>query len=124
MTQPAEKRAEHSPDKWFVRDCPHAYGDIEVVLGNDFTIYIPLKATDWDDAKRSRMRGHANLIAAAPDTAAERDRLKAANAELVSALGSVLPLADAAAGNVREDRLVERATVVYRAALAKQEPTP
>ena len=28
------------------------------------------------------MRKHASLIAAAPDTAAERDRLKAANAEL------------------------------------------
>ena len=63
-------------EEWFVRDHPNAHGDIEVVLGNDFKIYIPLRASDWDDAKRSHMRNHARLIAAAPETAAERDRLR------------------------------------------------
>ena len=82
MTGPAEKRAEPTPEKWFVRDCPQVYGDIEIVLGDDFTIYIPLMATDWDDAKRARMRDHARLIAASHETAAERDRLLVSNGEL------------------------------------------
>ena len=73
-------------EEWFVRDHLNAHGDIEVVLGNDFKIYIPLRASDWDDAKRSRMRNHARLIAAAPATAAERDRLVVVNEGLVKAL--------------------------------------
>ena len=77
-----EQRAKPPQDCWFVRDCPQIYGDIEVVLGADFKIYIPLMATDWDDAKRSRMKDHARLIAGAPETAAERDRLAKALVEL------------------------------------------
>lgn len=41
---------------------------------------------------------HGNLIAAAPETAAERDRLRAVNAELVAALRNMTALAN----NMRE----------------------
>ena len=51
---------------WHVKPCPTAPGDIDVHLGDDFRIYIPLQATNWDDAKRARMKSHATLIAAAP----------------------------------------------------------
>ena len=97
--QPA---AEPTPDRWFVRECPHAYGDIEVVLGDDFTIYIPLKAIDWNDAKRWRMKNHAKLIAAAPATAAERDRLVKVNEGLVKALEALLRETELA-GNANAD---------------------
>ena len=38
---------------------------------------------------RSDSKAYAHLVAAAPETAAERDRLKAINAELLKALGDI-----------------------------------
>ncbi len=57
----------HTPGPWRVQDCSHAYGDIEVILGDDFKIYIPLMATDWSPEKKLRMKASAHLLAAAPD---------------------------------------------------------
>ena len=56
----------HTEGPWRVQDCPHAYGDIEVLLGDDFRIYIPLVATDWSPEKKLRMKACAHLLAAAP----------------------------------------------------------
>lgn len=87
--------SKHTPGPWKVQPAPFAPGDIQVVLQDDFRIYIPLMATDWDDAKRQLMRANAKLIAAAPETAAERDTLKAINAELLEALEALLPIVGA-----------------------------
>ena len=64
---------------------------------------------------------NARLIAAAPDTAAERDRLKEVNAELLSALKHLLAFVEAhtEAGEVIPPYTVEH--VRARAAIAKAE---
>jgi len=54
---------------------------------------IPKDSDDWGEALICETAGNvenARLIAAAPETAAERDRLKAQNAELLEALEDVI----------------------------------
>jgi hypothetical protein len=78
MTQPAEKRAEPTPGPW----TPLPYDpDWECARVVDALHGI---CDVFGEPKIATAR--AGLFAAAPNTAAERDRLKAANAELVTAL--------------------------------------
>lgn len=77
MTQSAEQRAEPTPGPW-------RYSEVIggcFVYGSDGRQILSYKSSP-----SLENRANAKLIAAAPDTAAERDRLKAANVELVKAL--------------------------------------
>lgn len=58
---------EHTPGPWTVTETKHVPGDIDVNLGDDFRIYIPLMAKNWDHAKRIRMKANAYSIAALPE---------------------------------------------------------
>ena len=63
---------------------------------------------------------HARLIAAAPETAAERDKLKAINAELLAALQNIIPRFERCiivSGTSEELAMI--ATKAARATLAK-----
>ncbi|HZZ77143.1 MAG TPA: hypothetical protein VFE62_01410 [Gemmataceae bacterium] len=58
------------------------------------TMPSPMNAVDWS--------ANARLIAAAPETAAERDRLKEINAELTQVLEELLPYAEQEAQSLSE----------------------
>ena len=67
---------------------------------------------------------HARLIAAAPETAAERDRLKAINAELLTALEALCDLMpQTRPGNMQSDEYhIWLQADKARAAIAKAQP--
>ena len=71
----------HSPEPWDV-DVPPEGG----VVVCDADGAVLLRFEDYDEAVLDE---DALLVAAAPKTAAERDRLKALNAELLKALKAV-----------------------------------
>lgn len=81
-------KAKHTP--WTVDECEDAHGNITI---------RPADGTTNGDTSSSPIATvyhtqHAAIIAAAPETAAERDRLKAVNAELLAALKGIRPLFD------------------------------
>jgi len=65
--------------EWRVEPHGHALGDIDVVIEDGFKIYFPMCATNWDDAKRRRMRAAADLIASAPAMKVEISKQEAEN---------------------------------------------
>ena len=75
-----EQRAGHTPGPWYTSAKDDRYQSIICQETNGKTIAVTYTGNDAD----------ARLIAAAPDTAAERDRLLAVNAELVAALEGLL----------------------------------
>lgn len=75
---------------WRVED---AYGKAEDDPGPSHFCFSEVRRSDgetlassWGDKDQPRAHALMQLIAAAPETAAERDRLREANAELVAAL--------------------------------------
>jgi hypothetical protein len=68
---------------------------------------------------RADINNHARLIAAAPETAAERDRLKEVNAELLAALKDAVDLTDNLYSHMTPEEL--SLVDVWRAAIAKAE---
>ena len=69
----------HTPGPWaFVSLAPHKFGISDAALIGQKGCHSVIGQI-WSEA-------NARLIAAAPETAAERDRLKAINLELLSAL--------------------------------------
>lgn len=111
----------HTPGPWFVMGID-GNGDIQVsghpfYIGHSDPLYHCI-VTGNNEAER---KANAALIAAAPETAAERDRLAAINAELVAALERILYAHDnhgngAAMG---EAILCQQYAAQARAALAK-----
>lgn len=85
--------AEHTPGPWFVEmpnwQTPHVWIN---AVGSSGVAKI--ETCDYGDGKGERITdedlANARLIAAAPETAAERDRLKEVNAELLAALKAVM----------------------------------
>ena len=90
MTQPAEKRAEPTPGPWTFRcaltpsDGGYDYGIIAKRGEKSYCIAEVIEVVDY--GLHLNAEANARLIAAAPDTAAERDRLKAVNEELRTVL--------------------------------------
>jgi len=79
----------HTPGPWFVMGID-GNGDIQVsghpfYIGHSDPLYHCI-VTGNNEAER---KANAALIAAAPETAAERDRLREVNAELVAALETI-----------------------------------
>lgn len=88
------KTAQHTPGPWIANDhLKNGQWQIlgqEYTLSNDFGDYVrPVIVSVMGGGRRpfySEAEANARLIAAAPETAAERDRLKEINAELLNAL--------------------------------------
>ena len=80
MTQPAEKRAEPTPGRWMLHNREFATVVTAQKPGR------PIALCDSGAFSEEENVRHAAFIAAAPDTAAERDQLMAMNAELVKRL--------------------------------------
>jgi len=84
----------HTPGPWVVDKGPSTRG------GNGFTVRAggAIICTAFPGASTDRIEPvaelNARLIAAAPETAAERDRLREVNAELVAALKNLLSTPD------------------------------
>ena len=104
--------AKHTPGPYKI--LPRDFGyDIVADSG------LPITGTDWAAGGRLGAIPDANnalLFATAPDTAAERDRLREVNAELVKALDYVLCCGRGTSGRIIIDQQQE---AVIRAALAK-----
>ncbi len=96
MTQPAEKRAEPTPGpwEWTVQDHSMAILHGPDMLVDHVAAVGPCRSCtkrvtdgEWKWGRcMTPTEANARLIAAAPNTATERDKLQAANAELVKAL--------------------------------------
>ena len=136
MTQPAAKQdAQPTPGPWTVN---------EIGIWAERHGYVAhIGCSGPNPDRNARQRANAHLIAAAPDTAAERDRLVTANAELAAVLcvaeNTHEYITPVGTTNCRfcdncmdhegtfvnmhaEDCFVLQARAVI--ALAKQEPTP
>ena len=110
----------HTPGPWPWRVHEAHYTDLISVRFEDGTVICQM----WEPNAKE----HASLIAAAPDTAAERDRLKAINADLMAALtlaqdelgaaAVLLDTSDTSAGKDKAEVLFNTAAKV-RAAIAK-----
>ena len=100
--------ARHTSGPWrvgrdIVSDDFHSFPNtVEVCAGpKGNTTYIALVDSAAGDSIDDECRANARLIASAPDLLAERDRLKATNAELVRALERVTGIAE----QIREEGL-------------------
>ena len=78
--------AEHTPGPWFIHR-PHGTIYIEARLRDGMLQEV---AACGPTEECGQQEANAALIASAPDLLAERDRLKAANAELAKALQDVI----------------------------------
>ena len=103
---------QHTPAPWSVSSNRLYY-----VLAPDKRAIVRILST----SSRSAVEQMANvrLIAAAPETAAERDRLKAINAELVAALERLIAVEGGAWNIERYAREKAEANQTARDALAK-----
>ena len=90
--------AEPTPGPWAV--CEEPPNDSWC---KDVTVFCPAEGTRVADAcvLNPRHKEDARQIAAAPATAAERDRLRASNAELLEALEAAAKALDSTADYVR-----------------------
>ena len=79
----------HTPGPWSIKIGARTF----YIHGSEDTYIIAEAHRNYADPQRE---SNAQLIAAAPETAAERDRLKAINASLVDALISMLNVEGAA----------------------------
>ena len=134
----------HTPEHWTVDydETPWTSGDCRtaVEVGDDFgpvEILFSIRDGEGDvvcycpwyplaaDQEQEELRSKARLIAAAPETMAERDRLKAINAELLATLQNIIPRFERciiASGTSKE--LAMMATKAARAIIAKAQPEP
>ena len=112
------KTAQHTPGPWEI--IPHGAGETaDMTIREDKTSgqYVALVQVFGDSDFAPRARANAALIAAAPETAAERDRLRAENAELRGALEAVADMRTDQATD--HHQLSALCVAIARAALAK-----
>ena len=76
---------QHTPGRWTMDKCPDAHG-FSTIRPSDGSINGD---TDAQPIATVYRPDHALLIATAPETAAERDRLRAVNAAMLAALKAV-----------------------------------
>jgi len=113
--------SEHTPGPWFVEmpnwQTPHVWIN---AVGSSGVAKI--ETCDYGDGKGERITdedlANARLIAAAPETAAERDRLREVNAELLAALRPLAFFSGSFRDEEDRDRLHEMFAVA-RAAISK-----
>lgn len=81
---------QHTPGPWTIAANMYGIGNMRVhgVEAKQGSVTQSIANCGWDD--RGESAANARLIAAAPETAAERDKLKAINAELLTALREAL----------------------------------
>ena len=79
--------SKHTPGPWLIGTPPP---NGEMTVGTEQGLMVAVATTGLDMPTGA----NARLIAAAPETAAERDRLKEINAELLEALTLILDLND------------------------------
>lgn len=72
-------KARHTPGPWRIGS---TFDDASIEICDD----AQMLAQVWSGEDADQRLANARLIAAAPETAAERDRLKAINAELLAAM--------------------------------------
>lgn len=108
MTQ--TQQATHTPGPWAVDD---ATGMNIICLKPRHTLFV--------GQPTACARANARLIAAAPETAVERDRLKQLNAELVAALKLYLAYGAAQMHHLQTGTAACRAYDAANAAIAKSE---
>ena len=109
---------QHTPGPWTMTNQPRFGGRQRNIVGGPAQIDVATaQGHDADVAE-----ANARLIAAAPETAAERDRLKAINAEL---LGALKRLCDQVEAQPEESAVLVPTGAVRRgrAAIAKAQPT-
>jgi len=119
MANEAKPQA-HTPGPWTVGTTERPNKRF-IIYGDERR--IPIAELDADD---NEARGNACLIAAAPETAAERDRLREVNAEMLAALREVLREIDACVddGSLSRDAVEHTTAIMFaRAAIAKAEGT-
>lgn len=111
-------KAKHTPGPWFYwsgQKEGELYGATIGASG-----FRPAKAIGEN---LEECEANARLIAAAPETAAERDRLKEINKDLLEALKEAEPaLAVQASYRNNEQQRIQNALETVRAALNKAEP--
>lgn len=115
MNENKETTSKHTPGPWEA-DTLRVWAGTEANL-----VYIAsLKFVSDTGLPDDEAWANAALIAAAPDTAAERDRLKAQNAELVRILEAALERMDAVSERIgvehRSEGVSQRAHVGHMAA--------
>ena len=85
--------SEHTPGPWLITPegyiSTDAYGFVQIYTPFREHAFGP-NASDPNHEEFEIAAANARLIAAAPDTAAERDRLKAVNAKLLAAIAALL----------------------------------
>ena len=127
MTDPATKQdAQPTPGPWRVDEKAKNEASVSV-RGADNWAICACRATAPDGSRyhMNVARANARLIAAAPATAAERDRLEAANAELASTLEDAETfLMVKARRDPQERAIVEQIRAVLKARGPAKEPTP
>lgn len=74
----------HTPGPWELAPCGDILGNRSTATDNGLVCTMCIDRRDDEGA------ANADLIAAAPDTAAERDRLRAVNADLLAALSCIV----------------------------------
>ncbi len=86
MTQ----QTNHTPAPWIIGS--DNFGNVIVCKDKLFISHIHPISNDGVSLNAAEAEANARLIAAAPETAAERDRLKEINAELLEALQKIVEI--------------------------------
>ena len=82
MTANSSKQSDHTPGPWFTDPSRAVYAN-----SSDRVIKVAdTRAAADDGITISEAKANARLIAACPETAAERDQLREVNADLLAAL--------------------------------------
>jgi hypothetical protein len=111
----------HSPAPWSYRisaNCPDVW-EVQADFCESPIAEIP-RWLDEDGMESPEAEANAELIAAAPEVAAERNRLKAVNAELIEALDYFYNISHDLQSSLRKGYF-QQAQTKARAAIAKAE---
>ena len=107
---------QHTPGRWTMDKCPDAHG-FSTIRPSDGSINGD---TDAQPIATVYRPDHALLIATAPETAAERDRLRAVNADLLALLGDVVSADQFYMHDVSRSTYLREIAFKARTALAKE----
>jgi len=120
--------ATHTPGPWTIED-PFGDDSLAIVIGEQTydwrfvaTVHMDLeKGGAVKPIGKAQMEANARLIAAAPETEAERDALLVVNAEMLEALKAQVAYDDSEAGIGDQLSLHIRAKTLITVAIAKAE---
>ena len=125
---------QHTPGPWAIVDdgtirAAHAVKNSDQMADYRGAIICDMKAgtgcSQWPAIAREHAQpeaeANARLIAAAPETAAECNRLREINAELLAAVKEIWATCDPAEGNAKADERAYDSFQIARAAIARAE---